>query len=75
MRASGGGFGTARAQYHLRQMFVFLNMYFVNQPEVMIGSAQNKFDENGTLQDETSKKLIRQLLENLVSLTRKVNAQ
>src|SRR5512136_247011 len=34
MGASIGSIGTARAQYHLRQTFVFLNMYPVNQPEV-----------------------------------------
>ncbi|HZJ43769.1 MAG TPA: NAD(P)H-dependent oxidoreductase, partial [Pyrinomonadaceae bacterium] len=39
MGASVGALGTARAQYHLRQMFVFLNMHAVNQPEVMISNA------------------------------------
>src|SRR5262247_3766983 len=43
MGASGGVLGTARAQYHLRQMFVFLNMYPVNQPEVMISNAHKRF--------------------------------
>ncbi len=36
MGASVGQFATARAQYHLRQSFVFLNMYPVNRPEVMV---------------------------------------
>lgn len=70
MGASGGALGTARAQYHLRQMFVFLNMYTVNQPEVMISQAQQRFDAQGNLTDENSKKLIRQLLEELARLTR-----
>jgi len=70
MSASTGMFGGARAQYHLRQCFVFLNMMAVNQPEVTIPSAQNKFDGNGNLTDETSKGLIKQLLQNLVTLTR-----
>jgi chromate reductase len=39
MGASIGAIGTARAQYHLRQVFVFLNVYAINQPEVMIGHA------------------------------------
>jgi chromate reductase, NAD(P)H dehydrogenase (quinone) len=34
MGASPGSLGTARAQYHLRQTFVYLNMYPVNRPEV-----------------------------------------
>ncbi|HYO10180.1 MAG TPA: NAD(P)H-dependent oxidoreductase [Tepidisphaeraceae bacterium] len=66
MGASTGAIGTARAQYHLRQMFVFLNVYAINQPEVMIANAADRFDAQGNLLDETSKKLIRQLLQNLV---------
>jgi chromate reductase, NAD(P)H dehydrogenase (quinone) len=72
MGASLGISGTARAQYHLRQMFVFLNMFPVNQPEVMIGNAARVFDHDGNLTDETSKKLIRQLLHNLVDWARLV---
>jgi len=74
MGASVGAIGTARAQYHLRQMFVFLNMYAVNQPEVMLGNAHQHFDKNGTLTDETAKKLIRQLLQELVNWTRQLQA-
>src|SRR6478736_2589199 len=55
MGASAGYFGSARAQYHLRQTFVFLDMYAVNQPEVMIGAAYQKFDANGNLMDEKAK--------------------
>ena len=69
MGASVGVSGTARAQYHLRQMFVFLNMYPVNQPEVMIGSAAKRFDQQGKLTDENSRKLIQQLLQELVRWT------
>ena len=72
MGASVGTFGTGRAQYHLRQMFVFLNMYAVNQPEVMVANAHKHFDEQGKLTDETAKKLIRQLLEELMNWTRRL---
>ena len=47
MGASIGTIGTARAQYHLRQMFVFLNVFPINQPEVMIASAAERFDAEG----------------------------
>lgn len=67
--ASIGALGTARAQYHLRQMMVFLDMHPVNQPEVMIGNAAERFDEDGKLVDDTTKKLVRELLENLVEWT------
>jgi chromate reductase len=72
MGASIGTISTARAQYHLRQMFVFLNMFPINQPEVMIGNAAERFDASGNLTDETTKKLIRQLLENLRDWTRRL---
>jgi chromate reductase, NAD(P)H dehydrogenase (quinone) len=70
MGASVGTLGTARAQYHLRQVFVFLNVHAVNQPEVMIGNAAQNFDAEGNLTNETTKNLIRQLLTNLVARTR-----
>ena len=75
MGASVGILGTARAQYHLRQVFVFLNMHAVNRPEVMIGNAAERFDEQGNLTDETTKKLIGQLLQNLMAWTRQLRAQ
>jgi chromate reductase len=71
MGASVGNLGTARAQYHLRQSFVFLDMPAVNQPEVMIGAAASKFDAAGGLTDEMSKKLIGQLLAALAALAKK----
>jgi chromate reductase len=70
MGASVGMLGTARAQYHLRQIFVFLNMYPINQPEIMIAHAAERFDTMGNLRDEQAKALIRQLLGNLVTWTR-----
>ena len=70
MGASIGAIGTARAQYHLRQVFVFLNVFAVNQPEVMIGNAAEQFDTQGNLTNETTKGLVRQLLGNLVSWAR-----
>jgi chromate reductase len=69
MGAALGGVGTARAQYHLRQMFVYLNIFAVNQPEVMITDAANRFDENGRLIDETTRKHIGLLIESLVEWT------
>ena len=70
--ASPGAIGTARAQYHLRQILVYLNMFPINQPEVMIGNAAARFDKEGNLTDETTKDFIRQLLKNLVEWTRRI---
>jgi len=58
MGASGGALGTARAQYHLRQIFVFLNGMVMNRPEVMIPTAQNKFDADGKLTDQQTRDFI-----------------
>lgn len=67
MGASIGMAGTVRAQSHLRQCFVFLDMYPINKPEVLISFAPTKFDENGTLKDDHSRKLVRENLEALVA--------
>ena len=72
MGASTGVFGTARAQYHLRQTFVSLNLIAVNQPEVMIGHAHERFDEEGNLKDEHTKIKIHELLRSLVNLSRTI---
>src|SRR5918992_414667 len=72
MGAAVGTIGTARAQYHLRQVFVFLNMFPINQPEVMISNAGERFDAQGNLKDETTKKLMRQLLQSLADWTRRL---
>lgn len=60
MGASMGLLGTARAQYHLRQMMVFLDGRPVNKPEVMIAQAQNKFAD-GKLTDEATGKMLADL--------------
>ena len=73
MGASIGAIGTARAQYHLRQTFVFLNMFPVNQPEVMVGNAQKRFDQEGKLTDDTTKQLVQQLLAELVNWTKRLS--
>jgi len=70
MGASLGMLGTAPAQYHLRQVFVFLNLLAINQPEVMIANAGQNFDAEGNLTNEATKNSIRQLLANLVGWTR-----
>jgi chromate reductase len=72
MGASVGTLGTARAQYHLRQIMVFLNMFPLNQPEVMIGNASQRFDKEGNLTDEATKGYVRKLVESLVTWTRRL---
>jgi chromate reductase, NAD(P)H dehydrogenase (quinone) len=70
MGASTGGFGTSRAQYHLRQILVGFDMPVVNQPEVMIAHAAQRFSVDGRLTDATSLELIRTLLVALLRLAK-----
>jgi chromate reductase len=72
MSASTGMLGGARAQYHLRQSFVFLNMYPVNKPEVFVTFAPQKFDDRGRLLDKQTKELVKELLDNLVAWARRL---
>jgi chromate reductase len=74
MGASTGLLGTVRAQYHLRQIFVFLNMFPVNKPEVMIAHADDKFDDDGNLTDQLTAQKIRELLEALVDWTKSLQS-
>ena len=75
MAASPGAIGTSRAQYHLRQILVYLNMFPINVPEATIGHAAGRFDKDGNLTDETTRDLIRQLLQNLEEWTRRIGQQ
>jgi chromate reductase len=75
MSASPGMLGGVRAQYHLRQSFVFLNMYPVNGPDVVVNFAHQKFDANGNLLDQDTRKFLGQLLKNLVNLTRRLKGK
>ena len=70
MGASIGGLGTARAQYHLRQILVALNMPTVALPEVMIGNAAQKFNADGRLTDEPTRQFIHKLQLALIQLTK-----
>ncbi len=66
MGASPAIQGTSRAQYHLRQIFVTLNMRPLNRPELMVGQAPQCFDEAGRLIDPKIRERVVKLLEALV---------
>jgi chromate reductase, NAD(P)H dehydrogenase (quinone) len=72
MGAGAGMAGTARAQYDLRRSCVFLDMHPLNKPEVLIGQAQTKFNEQGHLMDEAARGFIRDLLVALEQWTRQI---
>jgi chromate reductase len=65
MSASGGMLGGARAQYHLRQICVFVDVHPLNKPEVVVSKAQEKFDAELRLSDEATQKQVAAQLEAL----------
>lgn len=73
MGASTGMIGTARMQYHLRQIMVFSNAHVLNRPEVFITFAADKINGQGELTDQKSLDKIKELLEALVAWTKRLN--
>jgi chromate reductase len=75
MGASIGRIGAARAQHHLRQTCVFLNMHPINKPEVFVTFAHEKIDENGNVKDMETRKMISELLESLIAWTGRLKSR
>ena len=71
---AGGGMGTARGQLALRQSGVFLDITFVNSPEVCIARFKDKtaFDASGNLVSEVWQERVANLLDRTVALARKM---
>ncbi|ETZ23086.1 NADPH-dependent FMN reductase [Pedobacter sp. V48] len=65
-----GAFGAVN---HLRQVLVYLNMHPVQQPEFYLAGAADKFDEQGNLTDEQTKKMIMALWTNFTELISKLS--
>jgi chromate reductase, NAD(P)H dehydrogenase (quinone) len=72
--ASVSPLGTARGQFHFRHVCVSLNMVAVNVPHVDITNAKTKFDAQGQLTDTASLDALRQLLQELKTLTLRLQA-
>ncbi len=73
--ASPGALGGARAQYHLRQTFVFLDGRVMNGPEAMIAGAHGKSDSRtGDLTDETTREFLRKQLQAFADFVRGVSS-
>ena len=72
MGASTGLFGTLRAQLHLRQILVHVGALPLGKPEVLVARAEQAFDSNGRLADETARSFLRELLLALADWVRKV---
>nr|CAD1817212.1 unnamed protein product [Ananas comosus var. bracteatus] len=69
--SAAGGSGGSRAQQHLRQIGVFLDLHFINKPEIYIIAKhpQKKFDIDGNLIDPDIKERLKLLLLSLQAFT------
>jgi len=65
MGASTGLSGTARSQSQLRQAFVLTNSPVMQQPEVLVGRAHEKFDAAGRLTDQLTREFVAEFLKRL----------
>lgn len=63
---AGGGMGTSRAQYHLRQVCVFLDLQPLNKPEIFANAFAGAFDADGNLTDVKLTQLVRDQMQALV---------
>ena len=69
MGVTTGMWGTIRMQQAFRPVFQYLNLKVVNQPEILIARAKEKFDSNGNFTDDTGRSLISQYLQALKELS------
>ncbi|TLX95867.1 MAG: NAD(P)H-dependent oxidoreductase [Thaumarchaeota archaeon] len=69
MSASTSPRGGARAQLHLRQIMVDLNMYPINKPQLLVARAQENFDANLKLTNSEFREILRTLLISLTEWT------
>ena len=72
LMGAGGGMGTSRSQYHLRQVCVFLNLHLLNQPEVFSSAFAGGFDAEGKLTDEKIAGLLSQQMQALADWTLRI---
>lgn len=70
--ASTSLLGTARAQYHLRQIMVANNAFVLNKPEIMVTEAKKKFDEKGNFNDKDAEKMLVDFMNQLAILSDKL---
>lgn len=72
---AGGGMGTSRAQYHLRQVCVFLDLHPLNKPEVFASAFSGHFNADGNLTDPRLMQLIAEQIKALVAWSKRLGAR
>jgi chromate reductase, NAD(P)H dehydrogenase (quinone) len=71
---SQGPLGGSRMQYHMRMAMTYLNAFTFGTPEVIVGMAQNKFDKDLKLTDETTRNFVKQQLAGFAKFIARVRA-
>ncbi|QLI80580.1 NAD(P)H-dependent oxidoreductase [Chitinibacter fontanus] len=74
LMGAGGGMGTSRAQYHLRQVCVFVDLHPLNKPEVFANAFAGGFDADGNVIDEKIKENVRTQLVALADWSKKISS-
>ena len=72
---SAAGMGSSRAQYHLRQVCVYLNLHPLNQPEVFANAFSGAFDTDGDLTDDKIQANVRKLLGALLTWQQRLHGR
>jgi len=72
--ASSGPRGGVRAQLHLRQIMVDLNIHPINRPLLLVANESEKFDTNMKLTDPQIRETLRKTLVQLEEWTRKLQS-
>jgi chromate reductase len=72
--AATGMSGTIRAQAHLRQMLLFSDSPCLNQPEVLIPRAHERFDAQGRLTDPSTRTLVEKFGAAMVAFVERCSA-
>lgn len=59
LMGAGGGMGTSRAQYHLRQTCVYLDLRVLNKPEIFSNAYSDAFAQDGSVADTEAGRALR----------------
>jgi chromate reductase, NAD(P)H dehydrogenase (quinone) len=65
--SADGPLGTGRSQYHLRQNLQALEAIVMPKPEFFAGGASHKFDSDGNLTDDDTRRRLKTWLEGYVT--------
>jgi len=75
MGATQGPGGTIRSQLALRQSFVFLEVYAMLKPEILIPNCRDKFDDKGNFTDQRIREYMVTFLKAFVSWIELINSK